>query len=109
MHQTRRALTQLLVLLEWLSSKRDAIGAVVEGGNFIQSEAERLRVILDRFFYMHRDLFRKQVASRPYDLATTLDVLARGTTFPRFPRELDLSRLTTLDKEAFSVVEVRDP
>lgn len=46
----------------------------------------QVRLILDRLFYTHRDLFRKQVATRPYDLATAIDVLALGTTFARFPR-----------------------
>lgn len=122
MHYTRRALVQLLVLLEWLSGQTDAMHRVTDGAAFLQSEAQQVRcingekmkspsacfwvgqegvtpfkilsyspsyqvrVILDRLFYTHRDLFRKQVASRPYDLATAIDVLALGSTFARFPR-----------------------
>jgi hypothetical protein len=46
----------------------------------------QVRLTLDRLFYAHRDLFRKRVASRPYDLPTALDLLAEGTTVQRFPR-----------------------
>jgi len=53
---------------------------------FVSYPLVQAQIALDRLFYMHRDLFRKQVATRPYDLATAIDVLALGTTFGRFPR-----------------------
>ena len=31
-------------------------------------------------------MFRKRVASRPYDLPTAVDLLAEGSTAQRFPR-----------------------
>ncbi|GAB5036350.1 mediator of rna polymerase ii transcription subunit 14-like [Nannochloropsis oceanica] len=105
-HYTRRALVQLFVLLEWLSKQNDAMDTVMDGAIFLQSEAQQAQIALDRLFYMHRDLFRKQVATRPYDLATAIDVLALGTTFGRFPRELNLSRSTAVDKDGISELEL---
>ena len=107
-HGTRRALAQLLVLLEWQAGQGGAMRAAEDCTHFLRAEAEQGRAVLDRLFYAHRDLFRKQVASRPYDLTTALDVLAVGTTVARFPRELDLATAPTSasDKKNFSVQEL---
>lgn len=45
----------------------------------------QLTLLLDKFFWMHDGLFRKRVASGPYDVATAIDVLGYGA-FPRLPR-----------------------
>jgi hypothetical protein len=47
-HYTRRALVQLLVLLEWLSGQKDAMHTVMDGAAFLQSEAQQVRLINKR-------------------------------------------------------------
>jgi hypothetical protein len=42
----------------------------------------KLREVLDSVFWFHQDMFRKRVASRPYDVPTAIDVLGCGG-FPR--------------------------
>ena len=47
-HNTRRALVQLLVLVEWLSGQKDAMQTVMDGAAFLQSEAQQVRPINER-------------------------------------------------------------
>lgn len=45
----------------------------------------QLTLVTDKFFWLHDDLFRKRVASGPYDVPTAIDVLGYGA-FPRLPK-----------------------